>query len=72
MSIFRDFFKTQSDQNIHQTAPHFQNFLRAVSICPWTPQHMHATIIKYVFLHEFLNFLYKKLDWRQRGNILVL
>ena len=45
----REFFKTQSDQNIHQTAPHFQNFLRAASICPSTPQHMCATIINMYF-----------------------
>ena len=32
MLIFREFSKTQSDQNIHQNAPNcttFQNFLRA-------------------------------------------
>ena len=37
MLIFREFIKTQSDQNIHethQTAPHFQNFLSEPSICP--------------------------------------
>ena len=34
MSIFKDFFKTQSDQNIHQTAPHGQNFFRAANMCP--------------------------------------
>ena len=33
MLIFREFFKTQSE-NIHQTAPHFENFLRAASIFP--------------------------------------
>ena len=30
MLIFREFFKTHSDQNIHQntpTAPHFPNFI---------------------------------------------
>ena len=43
MSIFRDFFKTQSDQKYkiytktHQTASHFQNFLMAVIICPELP-----------------------------------
>ena len=34
MLIFRDFFNTQSDQiyfKTHQTAPHFQNFLRGAS-----------------------------------------
>ena len=36
MSIIQDFFKTQSDQNIHQNAPHFQNFLSAAS-CPELP-----------------------------------
>ena len=37
MLILREFFNTQSDQNIlqtHETAPHFQNFLRGASICP--------------------------------------
>ena len=44
MLMFRECFKTQSDQNIHQnapkhtklhqTAPHFQNFLGVASICP--------------------------------------
>ena len=56
MSIFRDFFKTQSDQNTHQTAPHFHNFLRAASICPKTPQHMRATIINMYFYMNFENF----------------
>ena len=36
MLIFREFCKTESDQNIHQnaqqTAPHFQKFLRTASI----------------------------------------
>ena len=27
MLVFREFFKTHSDQNIHQTAPHFLHFL---------------------------------------------
>ena len=27
MGILENFFKTQSDQNIHQTAPYFQNFV---------------------------------------------
>ena len=26
MLIFGEFFKTKSDQNIHQTAPYFQKF----------------------------------------------
>ena len=37
MLICREFLKTQSDQNIHQThqtAPHFQKFLGVASICP--------------------------------------
>ena len=59
MSIFRDFFKTQSDQNTHQTAPHFHNFLRAASICPKTPQHMRATIINMYFYMNFENFYIK-------------
>ena len=47
MSIFREFFKTQSDQNIlqnalnctklHQTAPNFQNFLGELAYAPEPP-----------------------------------
>ena len=42
MLIFREFFNTQSDQNIlqkltHQTAPHFQNFLRELAYAPELP-----------------------------------
>ena len=32
MVIFKEFSKTQSDQNIHQNAPYFQNFLRGLPI----------------------------------------
>ena len=45
MLIFRELFNTQSDQSIlqnHQTAPHFQNFLRGAS--PELPA-LRATII---------------------------
>ena len=34
MLIVREFFKTQSDKNIHQNAPHFQDFLMAANIMP--------------------------------------
>ena len=37
MLIFREFFKTQSDQNIYQndqTAQNFQNFLRQLAYMP--------------------------------------
>ena len=41
MLIFREFFKTQSDQNIytrmHQTAQNFQNFLRELAYAPESP-----------------------------------
>ena len=60
MLIFREFFNTHLIKiyfKTHQTAPHFQNFLRGASICPRTPQHMRATII--VFLHENSHFLFK-------------
>ena len=59
MLIFGEFLNTQSDQNIfktHQTAPHFQNFLRGASICPWTPQHMRATIISMYFYMKIAIF----------------
>ena len=41
--MFMEFFKTQSDQNIHQkskthqTALHFQNFLRGAAYAPELP-----------------------------------
>ena len=56
MLIFREFFKTQSDQNIHQNAPNcttFSNFHRAASICPWTPRNLRATIINMYFYMNF-------------------
>ena len=34
MLVLGEFFKTQFDQNIHQNAPYFQNFLGGASICP--------------------------------------
>ena len=37
MLIFREFFKTQSDQNIYQNAPNstkFSKFSQGASICP--------------------------------------
>ena len=40
MLIFKEFFKTQSDQNIYQnvqTAPKFQNFLRELAYAPEPP-----------------------------------
>ena len=40
MLIFGEFFKTQSDQRIHQIAPYalyFQNFLIGASICSEPP-----------------------------------
>ena len=48
MLIFWEFFKTKSDQKIHQNAPYFQNFLRGSSICPWTPYHVRATIVNLI------------------------
>ena len=36
MLIFREFYKTQSDQNINQNAPNFQNFLRELAYAPET------------------------------------
>ena len=51
MLIFREFFNTQSDQNIyfktHQTAPHFQNFLSGASI----PKRINHNFFKKI-LHE--------------------
>ena len=41
MLIFREFFKTQSDQNIYtrtdQTAPNFRNFLKELLYAPEPP-----------------------------------
>ena len=38
MLILGEFFKTQSDQKIHQNAPYFQNFLRvAIAYAPEPP-----------------------------------
>ena len=37
MLIFREFFNTQSDENILQNAQYFQNFLRGASICSELP-----------------------------------
>ena len=34
MLIFKEFLKTQTDQNIHQNARKFLKFSRAASICP--------------------------------------
>ena len=40
MSIFREFFKKQSHQNVHENAliaPYFPNNFCGASICPRTP-----------------------------------
>ena len=40
MLIFREFFKTQSDQNVYQDAPNCTKFLKfsqGASICPEPP-----------------------------------
>ena len=37
MLMFREFFKTQSDQNIYQNAPIAQNFLRELAYAPEPP-----------------------------------
>ena len=40
MLIFREFFKTQSDQNIYQNTPNcrdFKNFLRELAYAPEPP-----------------------------------
>ena len=42
MLIFREYFKTQSHQNIHENAPNFSDEL---SYAPEPPEHMRATII---------------------------
>ena len=34
MLIFREFFKTQSFQNIHQNAPNLKKNSRGARICP--------------------------------------
>ena len=48
----------------HQTAPHFQNFLRAASICHLTPQHMRATMINMYFYMNLYIFYIKKGNFR--------
>ena len=37
MLIFREFFKTQSNQNIYKDAPNFQNLLRELAYAPEPP-----------------------------------
>ena len=54
MLIFREFFKTHSDQNIHQNAPHFPNFLGGASI--YMHQHMRATIFNMYFCMKIAIF----------------
>ena len=44
MLIFGEFFKTQSDQNIHQNAPNCTIFSKSSRVCinmPLNHMHMH-------------------------------
>ena len=59
MLIFREFFNTQSDQNILQNAPNrttFQNFLKGASIMPLNSPAYACNYNWFVFLHENSHF----------------
>ena len=54
MLLFGEFFKTQSDQNIHQNAP---NFSRGSYHMPLNPlEYMHANIINMYFYMKIAIF----------------
>ena len=53
MLIFREFFKTQSDKNIHQNALNctkFSEFSRRASTCPEPPSIRTTTINMYFYM----------------------
>ena len=56
MSIFKDFFKTQSDQNIHQNAPNLTSFSKISGQLAYAPELyiiIRATIINMYFYTNF-------------------
>ena len=45
MSFFREFFKTQSDQNIHQNALNCIKFLKFLGELAYSPERMNFLVL---------------------------
>ena len=45
MSIFREFFKTQSDQNIHQNALNCTKFLKFLGELAYSPEQLNLLVL---------------------------